>query len=311
VCGESISNSLDSIDDRKVFKFMGEAGDVVGLYLSYNSASSEEPVIDLCPPSGSAPIISENRAPVVVELPETGVYDLVVRAPVVLGANDYPTIYNVGMEWVSPPEKACDAEEITFGEKNTCCVKDCLPQQTFGMTGVQGRRIEIDLESFAPTFSPSYRTEFVLLGPTGAVPVALGEAGVHVIELPMSDDYRFLLRGVQFHGSGANGSFSLTMRSLFIPIPKFRRGDVDGSGDVDLTDPISNLGFLFLGDFQPTCMDATDTDDSGIVDVSDPILSLKFQFLGGVDIPTPFPSCDIDPTEETPEDLGCDSYTCD
>ena len=127
VSGESISNSLDSVDDRKVFTFVGEAGDVVGLYLSYNIASSEEPVIDLCPPSGSAPIVSENRAPVDVELPESGTYDLVVRAPVVLGANDYPTSYNVGMEWISPAEKASDSEEITFGEEVRCCVADCSP----------------------------------------------------------------------------------------------------------------------------------------------------------------------------------------
>jgi len=94
VCGESVSNSLDGLDDRKVFTFFGDAGDVVALYLSYTIVSSEEPVIDLCPPSGSALIVTENRAPVVVELPETGIYDVVVRTPVVLGAADFPTVYD-------------------------------------------------------------------------------------------------------------------------------------------------------------------------------------------------------------------------
>ena len=95
-----------------------------------------------------------------------------------------------------------------------------------------------------------------------------------------------------------------------IPIPEFRRGDVDGSGLVDLTDPISNLDFLFLDNFQPTCMDAADSDDSGIVDVSDPIRNLTFQFVGGGEIPPPFPDCDIDTTEDEGGDLGCESVEC-
>ena len=38
----------------------------------------------------------------------------------------------------------------------------------------------------------------------------------------------------------------------------FRRGDVDGSGALDITDPIANLGFQFLGTFAPICRDAHD-----------------------------------------------------
>lgn len=90
----------------------------------------------------------------------------------------------------------------------------------------------------------------------------------------------------------------------------FLRGDADVSGLVDLTDPLSNLNFLFLGDFTPTCMDAADTDDSGVVDVSDPIRNLTFQFLGGVVIPAPNPECGTDPTEDGGEDLGCDAFEC-
>lgn len=85
----------------------------------------------------------------------------------------------------------------------------------------------------------------------------------------------------------------------------FRRGDGDGSGRVDMTDPINNLKFQFLGGFAPMCFDALDTDDSGTVDLSDPIRSLTFLFLGGVEIPAPGLDCGVDPTFDS---LGCAGY---
>ena len=55
-------------------------------------------------------------------------------------------------------------------------------------------------------------------------------------------------------------------------------------------------------------------DDSGIVDLSDPILNLTFLFLGGVEIPAPGPlDCGPDPTDDGPgtdTDLGCEEFTC-
>ena len=50
----------------------------------------------------------------------------------------------------------------------------------------------------------------------------------------------------------------------------FRRGDVDTSGTVDVSDPLNSLSFQFLGTFEPPCLDAADSDDSGVIDVSDP-----------------------------------------
>ncbi|MBI4586247.1 MAG: PKD domain-containing protein [Planctomycetes bacterium] len=98
-------------------------------------------------------------------------------------------------------------------------------------------------------------------------------------------------------------------------IPIFRRGDVDGSGTVDISDPINNLFLQFLGTFDPTCKDALDDDDSGAIDIADPIFSLTSQFIGGPPQPAPGPNnCSIDPTRDkddlgNPGDLGCDSYS--
>ena len=87
----------------------------------------------------------------------------------------------------------------------------------------------------------------------------------------------------------------------------FRRGDTDGSGVIDISDPIFNLTFQFIGGVELLCRDAADVDDSGVVDISDPIYNLTFQFVGGID-PPPAPgrdSCGLDPTGDA---LACEDY---
>jgi hypothetical protein len=87
--------------------------------------------------------------------------------------------------------------------------------------------------------------------------------------------------------------------------PLFRRGDTDGNGTIEVTDPINNLSFQFLGTFVPGCLDALDWDDSGTLEVTDPIGNLTRQFLGGEPAAAPgSESCGPDPTED---ELGCDT----
>jgi hypothetical protein len=88
----------------------------------------------------------------------------------------------------------------------------------------------------------------------------------------------------------------------------FRRGDVDGSGKLDLTDPILLLEHLFMGRDPPPCQDAADADESGKLDLTDAIYSLEFQFMGGKAPRFPGPyrcawSSDVEYS------LGCESYT--
>jgi hypothetical protein len=89
---------------------------------------------------------------------------------------------------------------------------------------------------------------------------------------------------------------------------EFIRGDGNGTGVVDVTDPIDSLHYQFVGDFDPFCLDALDSDDSGIVDIVDPLRTLFFLFRGGVDIPAPGASaCGVDPTLD---DLDCLLPSC-
>jgi hypothetical protein len=119
------------------------------------------------------------------------------------------------------------------------------------------------------------------------------------------------LSEVRFEGTSLTGA------------PVFRRGDHDGSGIVDITDPLNLLSFLFLGLTPPICLDASDGDNSSAVDISDALNVLGFLFLGSFPLNATLPGpidCGTDPTmaidpdgpggfpEQPATTLGCDQY---
>jgi hypothetical protein len=94
-----------------------------------------------------------------------------------------------------------------------------------------------------------------------------------------------------------NASAGTIVFGRMLPGGGFRRGDADGSGNLDLSDAIFTLRSLFMGGAAPGCEDAADADDSGGLDLTDAIFSLEFQFLGGPPPPAPGPeTCGPDPT---------------
>jgi hypothetical protein len=95
-------------------------------------------------------------------------------------------------------------------------------------------------------------------------------------------------------------TFLIPGSSLFLPRPSgFRRGDVDANGTPEITDAVRLLGFLFLGEARPPCLDAGDADDTGELDISDPMFILSHLFLGGPAPPAPGPTdCGSDPTAD-------------
>src|SRR5262245_56552351 len=73
---------------------------------------------------------------------------------------------------------------------------------------------------------------------------------------------------------------------------RFRRGDSNADGKVDVTDAIHLLGFLFLGaPSQLPCPDSADSNDDGKLDISDPVRALGFLFQGAAAPPPPFGGC--------------------
>ena len=90
---------------------------------------------------------------------------------------------------------------------------------------------------------------------------------------------------------------------------KFRRGDVDGDGQVILADAFRLVGGLFGG--RPLdCFDAADANDDGSVNFTDAITLARYVLLGTASIPAPGPNvCGADPTTD---ELDCAAYeVCD
>lgn len=86
--------------------------------------------------------------------------------------------------------------------------------------------------------------------------------------------------------------------------PDFRRGDANGGG-LNLSDAVSVLNWLFLGEPPPACPAAGDVDATGAVNLSDPVYLLNFLFLGGPPPAAPFPDCGSG-TPADYEALGCE-----
>ena len=80
----------------------------------------------------------------------------------------------------------------------------------------------------------------------------------------------------------------------------FRRGDVDGSGALEVTDAIANLAYQLVGGKVRPCLDVLDFDDNGKIELTDPIANLSHQFLGAPSPPAPGPfTCGDDPTADS------------
>ena len=62
--------------------------------------------------------------------------------------------------------------------------------------------------------------------------------------------------------------------------PDFRRGDVNGDTELDITDPLRLLTFLFGSGEPVSCQDAADIDDNSLLDITDAFVILRFLFLG-------------------------------
>ncbi|MGH9362080.1 MAG: hypothetical protein ACRD2T_09195 [Thermoanaerobaculia bacterium] len=87
----------------------------------------------------------------------------------------------------------------------------------------------------------------------------------------------------------------------------FLRGDANGDGGLDLSDPVSVLFHLFFGGTLG-CREAGDGDSSGTLELTDAVLLLSYLFTDGAPPGQPFPAC------EAPEGgfrIGCDDPQCD
>lgn len=103
------------------------------------------------------------------------------------------------------------------------------------------------------------------------------------------------------------GLYALQSRLLLgggsIDEARFRRGDVNADGLVNISDPITTLGYLFLGNpISLECEKSADADDSGALNLTDAVYVLVYLFSGGAAPPAPGGVCGADPSAD---ELGC------
>ncbi len=93
--------------------------------------------------------------------------------------------------------------------------------------------------------------------------------------------------------------------SILGDVNVFARGDANSDKKIDISDPVTILGYLFLGMNNVTCEDACDSNDDGQLDLSDSVTMLHFLFSGsegGASFTTQLA------VDSTPDPLGCAYY---
>jgi len=83
----------------------------------------------------------------------------------------------------------------------------------------------------------------------------------------------------------------------------FKRGDANGDGTVDISDPIFIWNWVFQGGPVPPCLDGADADDNSKIESADGDRIWNYLFNGGLAPEPPGPNCcGRDPT---PDLLDC------
>lgn len=80
--------------------------------------------------------------------------------------------------------------------------------------------------------------------------------------------------------------------------PSFVRGDSNADGEVDISDAVFTLVYLFKAGASPVCEDAADANDDSVIDVADPLACLFGLFEPAFTIPAPYPECGEDSTTD-------------
>jgi hypothetical protein len=132
------------------------------------------------------------------------------------------------------------------------------------------------------------------------VPTVMNPVGIAAADFDRDGDVDVLVTGsaddaAALHESTSRGG----------PGRSFRRSDSNADGEVNLSDAIHLLMYLFVGGARPSCLKSADMDDSGTLGIEDPIRLLNHLVQGGPPPPQPFESCGVD---GSPDSLGCAAY---
>lgn len=79
----------------------------------------------------------------------------------------------------------------------------------------------------------------------------------------------------------------------------FIRGDSNGDGAISIADIFTTIRSFYIGNVAPPCADAADFDDSGEIDTTDVVTLLGFLFFYTKIPPAPFPEIGFDLTADS------------
>lgn len=97
------------------------------------------------------------------------------------------------------------------------------------------------------------------------------------------------------HGGTATASIVVAVTAPVAAGLAIIRGDANIDGQLDVSDPVETVLYLFDAD-PVACLLALDSNDDEMVDLGDIIFSLNNLFSTGADPASPFPFCGLDPT---------------
>lgn len=89
------------------------------------------------------------------------------------------------------------------------------------------------------------------------------------------------------------------------PPGSFRRGDANGDGKMNISDPVFILMHILSDGSAPACRKTADVNDNGEIELGDPIFALNYLFASGPAPPAPLAECGADPTDDG---LSCEGY---
>jgi hypothetical protein len=108
------------------------------------------------------------------------------------------------------------------------------------------------------------------------------------LELAAVGPWRDNSRPGSWRASAAAGGSPGAVERVDPPESRFRRGDPNSDGTIDLADALAVLNHLFLGGGEPACRAAGDLNGDGSLVLDDAVFLLRRLFLGD-QTPVPFP----------------------
>lgn len=197
---------------------------------------------------------------------------------------------------------------IRLGEASSGASGSGTCNQTPASPGPSGLVCDVDHETCTATltwFNNDAYQDLALIMDGVLVASLPGGATTVSVNLPEEMvDYALAITG-----SGACGETLPSASCVATCLPeRFRRGDVNSDGTLDISDAIGTLNYLFQS-LAVVCLDGVDSNDDGAVDISDAISILNYIFAGGPPPAAPGPiDCGIDSTDDG---LDCSDYDTD